>query len=206
VIAEHRQEQVKSYGHYEVVQDVKGQTTFLQELDRIEKRRHEEQEREVLIKAAKSRSKADDPDHIAIKQRAKEMQRQDRSKADDPDHIAIKQRAKEMQRQELEELRQREANETALQAIGMPRKRLKTSLNSTATNSPGGGAGASGSPFGATQSAIASSLSSSFTLGANRGLKPMRRIKRVSLKDLHFLMETEKDTVRRPILYKAYLK
>ncbi|CAG2112614.1 unnamed protein product, partial [Medioppia subpectinata] len=42
VIAEHRQEQVKSYGHYEVVQDVKGQTTFLQELDRIEKRRHEE--------------------------------------------------------------------------------------------------------------------------------------------------------------------
>ena len=38
---------------YQVVQDVKGQVQFLQELDRIEKKRHEEQEREVLIKAAK---------------------------------------------------------------------------------------------------------------------------------------------------------
>lgn len=41
--------------NYEIVQDVKGQAQFLQELDRIEKRRHEEQEREVLIKAAKVR-------------------------------------------------------------------------------------------------------------------------------------------------------
>ena len=38
---------------YQVVQDVKGQVQFLQELDRIEKKKHEEQEREVLIKAAK---------------------------------------------------------------------------------------------------------------------------------------------------------
>jgi len=35
------------------MQDVKGQVQFLQELDRIEKKRHEEKEREVLIKAAK---------------------------------------------------------------------------------------------------------------------------------------------------------
>lgn len=41
--------------NYEIVQDVKAQAQFLQELDRIEKRRHEEQEREVLIKAAKVR-------------------------------------------------------------------------------------------------------------------------------------------------------
>lgn len=34
---------------------MKAQAQFLQELDRIEKRRHEEQEREVLIKAAKVR-------------------------------------------------------------------------------------------------------------------------------------------------------
>ena len=38
-----------------MLQDVKGQVMFLQELDRIEKRKHEEQEREVLIKAAKVR-------------------------------------------------------------------------------------------------------------------------------------------------------
>lgn len=42
-----------------------------------------------------------------------------------------------MQRQEMEELRQREANETALQAIGNPKKRLKTSFNAmpNSTNS-----------------------------------------------------------------------
>jgi hypothetical protein len=38
----------------------------------------------------------------------------------------LKQKAKEMQRAELEEARQREANETALLAIG-PRKKLKLS-------------------------------------------------------------------------------
>lgn len=43
----------QNYPNYEVLQDVKGQVMFLQELDRIEKRKHEEQEREVLIKAAK---------------------------------------------------------------------------------------------------------------------------------------------------------
>lgn len=73
-IAEHRQEQFKVGGppfwwknisrrtnisflqnnpNYVVYQDVKAQVQFLQELDRIEKKRHEEQEREVLIKAAK---------------------------------------------------------------------------------------------------------------------------------------------------------
>jgi len=71
VIAEHRQENfkvgnipslvlnisnilfVQNNPNYEVVQDVKAQVQFLQELDRIEKKRHEEQEREVLIRAAK---------------------------------------------------------------------------------------------------------------------------------------------------------
>ena len=45
--------QQKNNFNYEVIQDVKAQVQFLQELDRIEKKRHEEQEREVLIKAAK---------------------------------------------------------------------------------------------------------------------------------------------------------
>ncbi|XP_054165319.1 transcription initiation factor TFIID subunit 4-like isoform X2 [Oppia nitens] len=173
-IAEHRQEQIKNYMNYDVLQDVKGQTMFLQELDRIEKRRHEEQEREVLIKAAKSRSKADDPDHIAIKLKAKEMQRQ-----------------------EMEELRQREANETALQAIGNPKKRLKTSFNSMNNNNNNSLVGSS---------PLNPSLNNTFLFNSSTPSKPMRRIKRVSLKDLHFLMEMEKDTVRKPMLYRAYLK
>lgn len=59
---------------------------------------------------------------------------------DDPDHIAIKARAKEMQRQEMEEIRQREANETALQAIGFPKKRQKTGSS--------GGLASEGAAFG----------------------------------------------------------
>lgn len=80
---------------------MKGQLKFLEELDRAERKRHEEQEREMLLRAAKSRSKSEDPEQAKLKAKAKEMQRA-----------------------EMEELRQREANLTALQAIG-PRKKAK---------------------------------------------------------------------------------
>lgn len=78
---------------------------------------------------------------------------------DDPDHLAIKARAKEMQRLEMEEIRQREANETALQAIGFPKKRQKTGS--------GPSAGASGS--GGSGSAHSASNSSSLAAGAGGG-------------------------------------
>lgn len=38
---------------YDTTQDVRAQIKFLEELDRLEKKRHEEQEREMLIRAAK---------------------------------------------------------------------------------------------------------------------------------------------------------
>ena len=38
---------------YEVTQDVRMQVKFLDELDKLEKKRHLEQEREILMKAAK---------------------------------------------------------------------------------------------------------------------------------------------------------
>ncbi|XP_067015006.2 transcription initiation factor TFIID subunit 4 [Anabrus simplex] len=100
-VAEHRIEVIKEDPQYEIYHDVKGQLKFLEELDRIEMKRHEEQEREFLLRAAKSRSKTEDPDYSRLKAKAKEMQRA-----------------------EMEELRQRDANQTALQAIG-PRKKLK---------------------------------------------------------------------------------
>lgn len=80
---------------------MKGQMKFLEELDRVDKKRREDSEREMLLRAAKSRSKNEDPEQAKLKAKAKEMQRA-----------------------ELEELRQREANLTALQAIG-PRKKAR---------------------------------------------------------------------------------
>ena len=40
---------------YEITQDVRSQIKFLDELDKLEKKRHLEQEREMLMKAAKVR-------------------------------------------------------------------------------------------------------------------------------------------------------
>lgn len=78
-----------------------GQLKFLEDMDKAERKRHDEIVREMLLRAAKSRSKSEDPEQAKLKAKAKEMQRV-----------------------EMEELRQREANATALQAIG-PRKKPK---------------------------------------------------------------------------------
>lgn len=50
---------------------------------------------------------------------------------EDPEQLKLKQKAKEMQRAEQEEVRQREANETALLAIGNRRKKQKTGVDDT---------------------------------------------------------------------------
>ncbi|KAL1440045.1 hypothetical protein MTO96_009862 [Rhipicephalus appendiculatus] len=117
IVAEHRLENIKTDSRYEVTQDVKAQLKFLEELDRLEKKRHEEQEREILLRAAKSRSKMEDPEQLKLKQKAKEMQKA-----------------------EMEEMRQREANMTALLAIG-PRKKLKTENSGNAGGGLGTGSG-----------------------------------------------------------------
>lgn len=52
---------------YEVTTDVRGQIKFLEELDKAEQKRHEEVEREMLIRAAKSRSKTEDPEQAKLK-------------------------------------------------------------------------------------------------------------------------------------------
>jgi len=75
VIAEHRLDIIKTEGPYEVTQDIKGQLRFLEDLDKMEKKRHEEAEREMLLRAAKSRTKTDDPEKEKLKAKAKEIQR-----------------------------------------------------------------------------------------------------------------------------------
>ena len=61
-------------GPYVVTQDVKQQLRFLEDLDKIEKKKHDEEEKELLFKAAKSRAKSDDPEKEKLKAKAKEMQ------------------------------------------------------------------------------------------------------------------------------------
>ena len=58
---------------YEVVQDVKGQLRFLEDLDRLEKKRKDDVEREMLLRAAKSRNKNEDPEQAKLKAKAKEV-------------------------------------------------------------------------------------------------------------------------------------
>ncbi|XP_034734813.1 uncharacterized protein LOC117948951 [Etheostoma cragini] len=99
--------------HHEPTSDVRSQLRFFEQLERMEKQRKDEQEREILLKAAKSRARQEDPEQARLKQKAKEMQQQ-----------------------ELAQIRQRDANLTALAAIG-PRKRRRG-------GSPGGGAGSEG--------------------------------------------------------------
>ncbi|KAG8235630.1 hypothetical protein J437_LFUL014888 [Ladona fulva] len=152
---------------YEVSQDVKAQLKFLEELDRLERKRHEEQEREMLLKAAKSRSKSEDPEQAKLRAKAKEMQRA-----------------------EMEEMRQREANLTALQAIG-PRKKPRLDSSNSAGSPGQAGTGVLNAANG----------------NSSRTQLPLRpRVKRVNLRDLLFLLEQEKETCRTTLLYKAFLK
>ena len=173
VISEHRLDIVKQEGDYEVTQDVRGQLRFLGELDKIERRRHEEAERELLLRAAKSRTKTEDPEKEKLKAKAKELQRL-----------------------EEEQQRHEKANNTALMAIGGPRKKLKLDGDVNPVNPVSGGATGSSSALGA--------VSGSNHGSAHAGNLSRPRMKRVHIRDLLFLMEQEKELKRSPLLWKAH--
>uniref|UniRef100_A0A8C8FFP9 TAFH domain-containing protein n=1 Tax=Oncorhynchus tshawytscha TaxID=74940 RepID=A0A8C8FFP9_ONCTS len=166
VVAQQKSITFKEDDKCEQVSDVRAQLKFFEQLDQMEKQRKEEQEREILMKAAKSRSRQEDPEQLRLKQKAKEMQQQ-----------------------ELNQIRQKEANMTALAAIG-PRKKRKM-------NSPVSGTGAEDLCSGP-------SPSGGYSSGGSR---PQRqRITRVNLRDLLFCLENERETSRSHLLYKGLLK
>ncbi|KAI1889487.1 hypothetical protein AGOR_G00163380 [Albula goreensis] len=169
-IAQHRMETCKDGDWYEQSTDVRSQLKFFEQLERMEKQRKEEQEREILLKAAKSRSRQEDPEQARLKQKAKEMQQQ-----------------------ELAQMRQRDANLTALAAIGPRKKRKLDSPGATTSGTEVLGSSA-GSPAG---SGAASASSRQY---------PRHRITRVNLRDLIFYMEQERETARSLLLYRALLK
>ncbi|KAM7014749.1 transcription initiation factor TFIID subunit 4 isoform 1-T1 [Tautogolabrus adspersus] len=169
-IAQHRLDSCKDDECYEQSADVRSQLRFFEQLERMEKQRKDEQEREILLKAAKSRSRQEDPEQARLKQKAKEMQQQ-----------------------ELAQMRQRDANLTALAAIG-PRKKRKM-------DSPGA------TPSGTEVSgSMAGSPASSSTPSNSSRQYTRQRITRVNLRDLIFYMEQERATAHSLLLYRALLK
>ncbi|XP_062860977.1 transcription initiation factor TFIID subunit 4-like isoform X2 [Trichomycterus rosablanca] len=74
-IAQHRMDSSKDEECYEQSSDVRSQLKFFEQLERLEKQRKDEQEREILLKAAKSRSRQEDPEQARLKQKAKEKRK-----------------------------------------------------------------------------------------------------------------------------------
>ncbi|MBN3278777.1 TAF4 factor, partial [Polyodon spathula] len=162
VAAQHRTSSYKDDSRNLLLNDTRSQLKFFEQLDRVEKQRKDEEEREMLLRVAKSRSNKEDPDQLRLKQRAKEMQQL-----------------------ELAEMQQRDANRTALAAIGPRKKRPLDFL--------GYGSVGIGDVTGASQSAIPKQFS-------------RLRTTRASLKDLIFCMEQEQATRQSITLYRAFLK
>uniref|UniRef100_A0A3P9JL92 Transcription initiation factor TFIID subunit 4 n=1 Tax=Oryzias latipes TaxID=8090 RepID=A0A3P9JL92_ORYLA len=170
IIAQHRLDSCKDDEYYEQSTDVRSQLRFFEQLERIEKQRKDEQEREILLKAAKSRSRQEDPEQARLKQKAKEMQQQ-----------------------ELAQMRQRDANLTALAAIG-PRKKRKVDSPRAQPSGTEVSGGSAGSP------------ASSSTLSSSSRQYTRQRITRVNLRDLVFYLEQERESTRSLLLYRALLK
>ncbi|KAM3678925.1 transcription initiation factor TFIID subunit 4B [Ammospiza maritima maritima] len=166
VIARHRVSTHKGSDKYIICSDTRAQLRFLEKLDHLEKQRRDEEEREMLLRAAKSRSNKEDPEQLRLKQKAKEMQQL-----------------------ELAQMQQREANLTALAAIGPRKKRPLDSLNI--------GSGLEGLK----SNGIAGSSGFSLT---KQMLCP--RVTRVCLRDLIFCMEQEREMKHSLRLYRALLK
>ncbi|XP_012581207.1 PREDICTED: transcription initiation factor TFIID subunit 4B isoform X2 [Condylura cristata] len=136
-------------------------TTY--KLDQLEKQRKDLEEREMLLKAAKSRSNKEDPEQLRLKQKAKELQQL-----------------------ELAQIQHRDANLTALAAIG-PRKKRPLE--------PGSGSEV-------LKDNLAPGIAS---LPATKQLlRP--RITRICLRDLIFCMEQEREMKYSRALYLALLK
>ncbi|XP_054140953.1 transcription initiation factor TFIID subunit 4B [Melozone crissalis] len=166
VIARHRVSTHKGSDKYIICSDTRAQLRFLEKLDHLEKQRKDEEEREMLLRAAKSRSNKEDPEQLRLKQKAKEMQQL-----------------------ELAQMQQREANLTALAAIGPRKKRPLDSLTI--------GSGLEGLK----SNGIAGSSGFSLT---KQMLCP--RVTRVCLRDLIFCMEQEREMKHSLRLYRALLK
>lgn len=100
---------------YEVGLDIKSQLRVFEQIDEVERRKRDARERDILMRAVKSRSKQEDPEQARLKEKAKQLQQE-----------------------EEEVIRKRAANSTALAAIGPRKKRkLDEALEGSSTSTVG---------------------------------------------------------------------
>ncbi|XP_077572351.1 transcription initiation factor TFIID subunit 4-like isoform X2 [Stigmatopora nigra] len=154
VAAQHRKAAPKEDFRHERVNDARSQLRFLEDVEAYKKKKRDEEERERLMRLARSRSHAEDPFQQQMKQRAKEMQQMEEAQS-----------------------MHREANLTALAAIG-PRKKKR------APDLP------QGPPV---------------VPGAGPRQTPRRPPTRVVLRDLLLCMENDRFLRHSLALYKAML-
>ncbi|CAD5115278.1 DgyrCDS4271 [Dimorphilus gyrociliatus] len=158
VLSEHRMELYKGRRDFELTSDVRSQLRFIEEVDKVEKKRVDEAEKEQMMRVAKSRSKNEDPEQAKLKQKAKEFQQW-----------------------QAEELRQKEANETALAAIGSRKRRLEGEKNNELN-----------SPANSNHAGI-------------QNLAKGRR-KRITIKEVLHIMENDKYLAKSKLAYEMALK
>ncbi|XP_073234021.1 transcription initiation factor TFIID subunit 4-like isoform X2 [Porites lutea] len=123
-ISLHRLEVYRDDPIYEVGVDIRSQLRVFEQIDEVERKKRDARERDILMRAAKSRSRQEDPEQARLKEKAKQLQ------------------------QEEEELiRKRAANSTALAAIGPRKKRkLDEALEGSSSSSTPGSSSTSASP------------------------------------------------------------
>jgi len=107
VATSHRMTNLKEDPNHEPTSDVKSQLKFLQKLDELETFRNEENKKNQLMKAMKSRSKNDNPEQAKMREKAKILHQK---------QMEIDQR--------------KNADQTALYAIGNKRRKIQSSQNS----------------------------------------------------------------------------
>jgi transcription initiation factor TFIID subunit 4 len=175
VISRHRADSLKDDGRYEMSNDVRGQLKILERIDEISAGRKQEREKEKIFRAAKSRSKQDDPELAKMKEQAKQIQ------------IA-----------EQREIHQRAANELALAAIGRRKRTATTAFGGQESSSTKFANTSNDSP-----SPSSGGPSNVFNSPAGTTSRVVRQ--RIQSKDVIYTLEHEREYKHSLLLYKSHL-